>query len=495
MNSKKVFSLVLIAAVLLGCSLSLHAFDLEGAVSTFSLTNGMKWIVVNRPQAPVFSGVVMVRVGGADEDVGKTGLAHMFEHMAFKGSDRIGTKDFAQEQPLLDQIESVGGELTALNSSASKDSARATELETKMGELTKEIQKFQIKNELWEILLRNGASDINAYTSKDLTTYFMSMPIDRLDLWAHVIADMVFRPVYREFYTERKVVAEERRSSVENDPDGMLAEMLVNSAYENGPYHWSTIGFEKDVRGLTIADARAFHSKYYVPSNMVGVLVGDLSADRAKKIVAAAFGGVEGGKSPVGPSSPGDVRSGIKKVLKRDARPSVVMAYHKPTLPNPDEYTFDVIEGLMCNGRSSRLKHRLLYEKKIAKEIYCTDSYPGSRLANLFFVWIEPVGGVTVQEIEREVNAEFAKLRDVKIPEPELKRVRKQATADLLYSLEDNLELAQTLARFETLFGDWKLLPNYPSMIGRVEADDVMGVAKKFLIDSNSVIIERVGGR
>lgn len=482
--------ILLIAAVLFvpGKALS---YDLERKVREFTLDNGMKWLFVRRPDAPVFSGVIMVRVGGADEVPGKTGIAHMFEHMAFKGSVRLGTKDFEKETVILDEIEKLGESREIEEAKQGPDSRKIHEITKKMAELEKKADAYRTKNEIWEVLIRNGADGMNAFTAKDITAYFASMPANRLDLWSRVFADMIFEPVLREFYIERNVVADERRSLTENNPDGEMGERVLSAAFKDGPYHWSTIGFMDDINNLTIADARRFHEKYYVASNMVGVLVGDISFGKAKGIIKKVFGKYPEKPVPPSPDSGGEHRSDIVERFRFDAEPSLAVAYHKPTLPNPAEYAFDVIAELMCEGRSSRLKRHLIYERRMIQDIYCTDGYPGSRLDNLFLIWIDPMKGYSLDTVLNAVNGEFQQLQTSPVGEDELKRVRKQVTSGLLFALDDNMSLALGLARFQTIFGDWRILADYPKMVSGVTADDVMRIANKYMSAKDRIVVER----
>ena len=467
------------------------AYDLASHVTEFRLPSGMQWLIVRRQQAPVFSGIVMVRAGGVDERKGKTGVAHMFEHMAFKGSSRIGTKDWARERRVLERIERLGCEFTAAQRAKEPDAAKIAEMQKRMAAAKKEAACYQIMNEIWEILMRNGGKGINAYTSKDVTAYYASMPVSRLPLWAEVTAEMIFDPVFRDFYTERSVVAEERRTSIENSPGGALVERLLSASYEEGPYSWSTIGLEEDVLGLTIADAREYHRRNYVPSNMIGVIVGDVNVARTKAAVARAFGHYPNRKLSPEPKIEAILVGGVEERFKFDAASAVAIAYHKPTLPDPAEYTFDVILSLLCEGSSSRLKKRLIFDERLAKDVYCSDGFPGSRLPNLFLIWVKPLRGRSVRKVLNVVSEEIAALREAPVEESELARVRKMVTASIMFALDSNDKLAEELARFQTIFGDWRLLGDYPKMISRVTAVDVKRVANEYMIDSNRVVVER----
>lgn len=484
---------LLLAIVLF--SVPAFGYDLARSVVKFELPNGMRWFYVKRAQAPVFSGVVMVKAGGADEEAGKTGLAHVFEHMAFKGSKRIGTRDWTNEKAILENIEEVGEKLTAESRRKDGDASLVESISKELAALEREADRYRSKNEVWEVLVRNGAADLNAYTSKDLTAYHASMPSNRLELWASVMAEMVFEPAFREFYTERSVIAEERRSGVDNNPDGLMSEKILSSSWESGPYRWSTIGFEDDVMGLTVKDARAFHRKHYVPNNMVGVLVGDLDPAAARAILGRTFGRYGRGRLPPAPAADAKSRGGSSEKFSFDAEPSLAVAWHKPTLPDPAEYSFDLLQSLLCDGRSSRLQKRLVYEKKLAEEIYCSTSYPGARLQNLFLVWVDPMKSADTDAIVREINEEIASLREMPVGEKELSRVKKQVASALVFSLDRNMQLALQIAQFETVFGDWRLLAEYPKRIAAVTAEELMQTAGKYLTDANRVLVERTKGK
>jgi predicted Zn-dependent peptidase len=483
---------ILLAICLLFWGWRAEAFDLARHVQEFRLANGMRWLVVRRTQAPVFSGIVMVRAGGADETPGKTGLAHLFEHMAFKGSSRLGTKDWAQEEPILARIEDVGAKLTEAERTQPKDPARIAALSQELAALQRGADRVQMKNEVWELLMRNGAHELNAYTSKDLTAFYANMPATRLPLWAEVTAELIFAPAFREFYTERSVVAEERRTSVENDPEGALGDRLLATAYLRGPYSFPTTGSARDAEGLTIADARAFHAKHYVASNMVGVIVGDVTLSEVRRVVTQAFGAYPKRPVPEAPGSGGDAARGVTATLRFNAAPSVAVAFHKSTLPNKDEYTFDVIQALLCEGSSSRLERRLVYDERLAKDVYCSDGYPGSRLDNLFVIWVEPLKGKSLAAVRRAIDDELARLRREQVREEELARARKLFTASIVYALDDNQELAESLAHFATIFGDWRILADYPARIAAVGASDVQQVAERSFVDADRIVVERV---
>ncbi|HPM41658.1 MAG TPA: pitrilysin family protein, partial [bacterium] len=336
---------------------------------------------------------------------------------------------------------------------------------------------------------------MNAYTSKDITSYHASLPSNRFELFANVFSEMVFRPAFREFFPERSVIAEERRSGVDNDPDGLMSERILASSYDGGPYSWSTIGYASDVMGLTVEDARRFHAKHYVPGNMTGVLVGDITPAEAKPILEKTFGRFQAGPVHPAPDKKASARRGISERFPFEAEPSVALAWVKPTLPDPSEYSFDLIKSVLCDGRSSRLRKRLVYDKKLADEIYCSDGYPGSRMENLFLIWIDPMKSVSPKAIADEVADELRKLREEPVGEEELASVKKQFISSFIFHLDDNIDLANSLAEYQAIFGDWKLLADYPAMISAVTPQQIIETARRYLTDEARVVVERYRGK
>lgn len=177
--------------------------------------------------------------------------------------------------------------------------------------------------------------------------------------------------------------------------------------------------------------------------------------------------------------------------MRFNAEPALAIAFHKPTLPDKTEYAFDVISALLCDGRSSWLERSLIYEKRLAKDVYCSVGFPGSRFDNLMLIWVEPMKGRSNGAIIAAVEKEISKLMAGDVSEADLKRVQKQVTASIVFALDGNENLAQALARFETVFGDWRILSNYPDNIEKVDAAEVKSVANKYLPKSNMVIVER----
>lgn len=481
-------------AVLLLFSATSFAYDLASRVRPFKLSNGMRWLLVERPELPIFSGLVMVRAGGVDESAGKTGLAHMFEHMAFKGSPSVGTSDYQKELPLLKKIARLGREMSAESQKENPDPQKIAELKKQIEELNQEQSRYIVKDEVWQTLTQKGASDLNAFTTKDATAYHASMPRSEFPLWASLFSEMVFRPVMREFYQERDVVMEERRLRYDNSPQGFLLERLIELAFPKGPYHWAPIGHAKDLQGLTVEDAQAFHRKFYIPRNIAGVLVGDIPLPQAKSVLEKYFG-----RFPARPS-PGEVsfksfafQGGKKEKVAFDAEPLLAMAFYKPRAPARDDYLFDMFYDLLCDGRTARFPLHLVKEQKVATSVYCSVSFPGNRLDNLFVIFAAPGPGKSLEALEEAINRELEKIGE-DLQESELERVRAQVLYDSLWNLEDNMELAEQLATAEAILNDWRYVPDYSKVIGSVSREELVKAAKKYFRPENRVVLYRVRG-
>jgi predicted Zn-dependent peptidase len=449
----------------------------------------MKWLIVERHQAPVFTGFVRVKVGGLDERPGITGLAHLFEHMAFKGTPVLGTTDFEKEKALLARIGEVGDALAALVRKGQADTEAGKELKAELEALTRAQDEITDENTLITLYQLHGAEGLNATTDKDLTSYFVSLPKNRLRLWALVEASRLASPVLRDFYTERDVVMEERRMRTDSQPGGALYEELNQLAFTTSPYRWPTVGYMEDLAAMTLAEATAFHRRFYVPANTVGCLVGDFQFEEAVKVLEETFGAIPAGPPPSRPvfATP-PRRAARRSVVSFDANPLWALAFHKPSLPHRDDYIFDVI-NVLVQGRTGRLHRRLVLRDRLAQSVGAFGA-PGSRLSNLFVTWVVPLGEGSLPQIEKAVWDELERLKREKISEAELQKVRNRVSADQARSLDSNSGLAGALSYFEALAGDWRYVADHPKVIASITADDVQRVARTYFVPENSVTVE-----
>jgi len=485
--------LVWVAAVLLvvfwGGAPGAGAQLLQERVTEHTLKNGMKFLLVERHQAPVFSAVIAFRAGGVDEAAGESGLAHLLEHMAFKGTQVIGTKNYRKEKRLLEKIDSIAVELARLEASGRpEDAERISKLREQLQKAQQEAAAYVVPNELDRIYSVNGAEDLNAWTSKDMTAYVVSLPSNKLELWALIESQRMATPVFREFYAEKDVVCEERLQSVENNPFGKLYEVLIATAFAAHPYRTPTGGWMSDLRTLTRPQAERFRRTYYVPGNAVAALVGDFRTEDVIPVLEKYFGAIPPGPPPPPVATKEEAQSGEKRVkVEFAAQPHLLIAYHKPTLPDDDDFVFDVLNAVLTEGRTSRL-YSALVKKNIALNVSSWTSEPGARYPNLFLISAVPMHPHSVEDLEKAIYAELEKLKNEPVPDEELEKAKSLLTAEFLRGLQTNMDLAEKLAYYQTVAGDWRYILRWEERIRKISAQDIQRVARKYLVERNRVV-------
>ena len=464
--------------------------DLEARIFEETLPNGMRVIVLPRRQSPTVALSIQFRVGAAQEAEGASGLAHLLEHMMFKGTRTLGTRDWAAERPLLGQIEAIVDDLDAERRRGSgADAARLAALEAQLARVQEEARALVVKDEIDAIYTANGSQDFNASTGVDVTTYKISLPANRLPLWARIESERLREPVMREFYSEREVVREERRQSYESDPSRKLMELFCASAFLAHPYRRPVIGWDDDVRFLRAPAAERFFRTWYAPNNTVLAAVGDVDPPAFLALVRAAFGPIPAQPLPAETATAEPGQNGERRVtLVRDARPELMIGYHKPTLPAFEDYVFDLIDGLLATGRTSRLHRRLVEEKQVAVGVAAVNGLPGGRYPNLFTITATPRAPHTTAEVEAEIDVELARLAAEPVAAEEIVRVKNQLRAEMIRGLQSNEGLASALAYYETLAGDWRYLTTHLEQLDRIAPADIQAVAAKYLRPENRTV-------
>ena len=459
------------------------------------LANGLTVLLVERHQSPVVSINVTFGVGGINEHNGMTGIAHLYEHMAFKGTRTLGTKDYERERPLLEELERLqnrieqererlrGGGQEEAGSPALKELRQAfTELQERAGQLV-------LGNEMAMLYQRHGGVGLNASTGKDVTRYTVSLPANRLPLWAAVESDRMANPVLREFYKERDVVLEERRLRTDDSPAGLLYEAFAAAAFQAHPYGFPTIGWASDIQSLTPAATERFFRTYYGPANAVVAIVGDITPSEVIDLIERTFGNI-----PPAPAIPSVVtveppQRGERRVeVEFDAEPSLLIGYHKPALGHPDDYVFDVIDSILSEGQTSRLYRHLVREKRVAASVDTQPGFPGALAPNLFVVHAVPLAPHTTVEVEAAITGQVDRLKTDPVSPEELQKVLNNLDAELLRSLRSNSGLASQLAYFQTIAKDWRYLLAARDRIARVTPDDIQRVASKYLVRSHRTV-------
>jgi len=482
-----------LAALALVAARSVPAQDLaafEKKVSVKTLANGLTVLVCERPEAPVFSFFTHVDVGGDREVPGITGLAHMFEHMAFKGTDRIGTTDYEKEKAALAAVESAYAAYDVERRRAvGRDDAKVKELEKAWKDRIAEADAFVVKNEFGEIVDREGGVGLNAFTNSDETGYFFSFPANRLELWAYLESERYLKPVMREFYKERDVVFEERRMRTESQPVGRLIEQFLAAAFTAHPYGQPVVGWPSDLTTFSATDALEFHARYYVPANMTVAVVGDVKAAEVFPVVERYFSRLP--KAPKPPplrTSEPPQKAERQVVLKDQAQPFYIEGYHRPAFDHPDDAVYDVLQDLLSSGRTSRLYRALVRDKKIAAATSGFGGFPGIKYPGLFAFFGVPTPGHTPEEIQAALRAEIERLRTEDVADTELEMVKTRTRANLIRRLDSNQGLANQLGTYQARSGDWRELFRDVDQVQQVTKADVRRVANESFVEANRTV-------
>lgn len=478
---------------LLGC----QSGPILDQVEEVRLTNGMKFLLLHKGETPVFSASIRFKVGALDEGDKEMGIAHLVEHMAFKGTKEIGTKDYKAEKVILDQIEEVGQKLSLEYAKGKEqDFKKIKEYRASLKNLYEAEKQYIIPEDLSDRMRQRGVVRKNATTSFDFTTYFEDFPLDQLEFWAKIESERVFSPVFREFYEERDVVLEEYRMRVENSPWGKLAHALLGEAFHLSPYRRSVIGNPNTLLTITRTDAENFFQKHYRPSQAIGVIVGGIDLNRTKAILRRYFEKIPTGEELPLTSYPEERPQEARRevTVVKEAAPILMLAYHKPAPPNPDHYVLELLSTILTNGQTSRLYRHLVLEKKMASDVGSDSSFPGERLSNLLILTATPLAPFSPREIEGEIEAVLEDLRRTPVSEEELQRAKTKERASLIWDLKSNHGLASELSYYEAL-GDWRYLKTYGDNIEAVSAGDIQRVVIHYLQAERATAAYLVKGR
>jgi predicted Zn-dependent peptidase len=475
----------------------IQAATLEEKVVEHRLNNGMKLLMVERHTSPTVSAWIRFRVGSVDERSDERGIAHLLEHMLFKGTTTLGTTDYAAEKPILDKIEVTAQELTREKARRDKaDTGKIAALEKQLAAFEVDASKYVIKDEFFELYSKNGGTGYNAFTSRDGTTYLISLPSNKLELWAAIESDRLQNAVLREFYTERAVVMEERRRSYDADPESKLWETFVASSFLTHSYGQPTIGWMSDIENLTRSKAEQFFHSYYAPNNAIIAVVGDIDTKATIALVERYFGAIKPGRElpPVTAVEP--KQSGERRIeLVAEAEPTVIMGFHKPEITAPDDYVFDVITMILGSGRTSRFYKKLVIEKQIATEVGAFDA-PGSRFPNLFVVSANPRAPHSIKEVEDAIQAELDLLKTSPVAERDLQRILNKIEYEEARRMGTNGGLARNLTEYEATAGSWRYMVEQKGKIANVTPEDIMRVASTYFTRENRTVgfITKKGG-
>ncbi|MBI3679757.1 MAG: insulinase family protein [Acidobacteria bacterium] len=468
-------------------ALCLAAQDLkefEKKVTEFTLGNGLHFIVLERKEAPVVSLVTHVNVGSANDPAGKTGLAHMLEHMAFKDTDSLGTTNWPEEKKWLAQVEAVYDKLESEKNKGLRGSAETVrKLEAELRAAIEKANGFVDKEAYSKVIQQSGGVGINAFTSTDATVYFYSLPANRVELWFLLTSQVFRQPIMREFYKERDVVREERRMRMESSSQGKMLEALIQTSFLGHPQR-SLIGYASDIENLRAKDSEALFKQYYVPSNMVMVLAGEVDPKEVKRLADQYFPALPAGPAPPRVITVEPPQEGERRVaVETPSQPLLYMAYKRPEPSHPDDAPLQVLAGALSSGRTGVLYKEMVEQKKLSLVAAADSTGLGSKYPGIFVFIAAPAVGRTTEENEKAMLEIIERVKKEKFEDAVLERVKNQVRARLIRGLDSNMGMAQQLASNYINDGDWRRMFTRIQDIQKVTAEDLQRVATTYFVE------------
>jgi predicted Zn-dependent peptidase len=470
-------------------------------VQEFALGNGMRWLLFETHESPTIAAGWVAHVGSVNERPGITGLSHFFEHMMFKGTRTIGTKDIAQDLQIIEEQEKLRAqmrdELEVMRERLRKgeiddilkpenQTARYRELEKQFDALVQKQRAIIVKDQLDQIYTSNGGEGMNAGTWEDLTGYFVRLPANRLELWAWLESDRLLNPVFREFYSERDVVYEERRMRTESTPLGKFDEAFNATFWEASPYGWPVVGWPSDIPTYTKAQADEYFATYYAPNNLTGVLVGDFRTAEIKPVLERYFGRIPRGKQAPPPVVTIEPKQIAEKRFNAEAEtsPTVRVWWKGVAFTHKDRSALDLLTDVL-SGRTGRLYKGLVLGKQVANEV--SASIDPKKYAGIVQMEAVVKDGKDPAQVEQALYDEIARLQDEPVPAPELQKVKNQAKANAYRRLSSPSFIHLQLMYYDGL-GDWKYINSYADEVDAVTAADLQRVAKEYLTKENRTV-------
>ena len=481
----------LLAGGLLACATQVTAQAPQGnqlPVREVTLDNGMRFLVLPQDGAPTVAFVTQYAVGGANEHLGTTGIAHLLEHLLFKGTTSIGTRDHTAEVDWFRHMDQVHDSLLVARVKEGSNPVAIVGMESRIRALEDSARALVVPNEFDEILSKNGAQGLNAVTTNESTIYYVELPANRAELWFVLEADRMTSPVFREFYAERDVVMEERLTRVDTNPGGLLYEAHLAAAFQAHPYGVPLVGWPSDVRNHTRQEVENYYRRYYGPRNAVVAIVGDVEPDQIEGWARRYFSPIPPGETPPPVLIEEPEQRGERRVeVHFDAEPAVRIGWHTVNKFHPDAPALAILSALLSGGRTSRLYRRLVLEDRLATYVGSSLG-PGARYPALFAVEAYPRSPHTTAELEKAVYAEVARIADDPPAYIELQRVRNQFEASSVRRLDTNFGLALQLANSASLFGDWRTTFGLEERMAAVTAEDVQRVVRTYLRKENRTV-------
>jgi predicted Zn-dependent peptidase len=467
-------------------------------VEEHTLANGMRWLLYEQHDSPTVAAFWTARVGSVNEPPGITGISHFFEHMMFKGTRTIGTTNIDEDLRLIDEQERIRDAMRAemevmrerLRRGEIDDlqrpenwTERYKELDRQFDALVQKQRETIVKDQLDLIYTKNGGEALNAFTSEDQTAYFLRLPKNRLELWAWLESDRLLNPVFREFYSERDVVFEERRLSTESTPLGKYDEEFNALFWEASPYKWPVVGWASDIPMYTLAQAKQYFATYYAPNNLTGVLAGDFKAAAVKPLLERYFGRIPRGTTEPPPVVTLEPKQLGEKRYNAEAETSPTLRIWWKTVGalHKDTPALDLLSDVL-SGRTGRLYKGLVLGRQVANA--ASASIDDRKYGGIFVAEVTVKDGKEPAAAEAAVYEEISKLQAEDVPAEELQKVKNAYKANAYRRLSSPFFVGFQLLHYDAM-GDWRLINTSAERADAVTAADLRRVAQEYLTKEN----------
>lgn len=474
-------------AVLADSGIEPYLNRFKDQITEFTLDNGLKFIVLENHDAPIVSFVTYANVGGVDEPDGQTGVAHFLEHLAFKGTKRIGTTNYQAEAKELDKLDLLFSQMQQAKQSGDKD--KLAKLQQQFTATQVAATKYVKQNKFGEIVDTAGGVDLNAATSADYTSYFYSFPANKLELWMSLESERFLEPVFREFYEEKQVILEERRLRTDNSPIGKVIEEFLGTAFTTHPYKRPVIGYEEDISNLSRDNVEQFFQSYYSPNNITIAIAGDVQPDVVKSLANTYFGRFTAKPQPPTVTTVEPDQTETREVtVNFPSQPWYLEGYHIPSLKDPDYPIYEVISELLSSGRTSRLYKSLIEEQQVALSAQGFVGFPGDKYPNLMLVYALTAPGTDVEQLSSALRSQIERLKTELVTPEELAQVKTQLKAGLLRTLDSNMGMARILAEYDAKTGSWRHIFDQLAKLEAITPEDLQRVAQTTFTPENRTI-------
>lgn len=446
-------------------------------VEEVHLDNGLTLLLVDRPSAPDLAAGWVVHAGSADDPPGRRGLAHVLEHLLFKGTETIGTRDYQAERAAGEEIAELRREIERLRSKGKGAGRRAREIETRLAEVERRRQRLLRPGELSLRYSEAGATGLNGFTFEDFTLYFVRLPAGKLELWFWLESDRLSQPVFRDFTREKEVIRQEVGQRIGSTPTGRADQELRRAFWGESSYAWRALGRLDDLPRVEKTDAESFFDRHYRPENLTAVVVGPIDRDRTVALARGYFGRLPAGEAvdgapPRRTTPPSPAKGPLE--LRCDCPRQTRALYPTVAFRHPHSYALQVLAGVL-NGRTGRLHRSLVLDREIAFTASATQlSY---RDAGSFVFAAETKGDAKPEELLAAWEEEIEGLRNELVGDTELRKVKNQLIASSLRGLRRPSDLARQLLVYAGL-GEWRQIEDRPRRVGEVTAEEVREAAR-----------------